>query len=358
MPGAFVDLRSDTFTLPTAAMYAALSDSPLGDDVYSEDETVKRLEKMAADATGKPAALLVTSGTQGNLAALMALCQRGDEVLLGAGSDLYNFETGSISAIGGLYPRPLDDSCGWIVPEAIRAAVRPRDVHFGTTRVLVVENSHARSGGTPVPMSVLRAIVGAARDKGLMLHMDGARLFNAAVALKVDAAEIAAEFDTVTFCLSKGLGAPIGAMVCGSTELIDRARTIRKMLGGGMRQAGWIAAPGLVAIEGRDRLAEDHRRARRLAEGLAGFEGIAVDPGKVLTNMVVVRVRPPFKGPGELQAALRAEGVRCFGLGSDAVRLVTHVGIDDADVERAIEAFKRATATASASADAAATGPY
>lgn len=358
MAGEFVDLRSDTFTLPTPEMYRSVASAGLGDDVYGEDPTAVRLERAAADLTGKAAALLVSSGTQGNLTALMALCQRGDEVLLGAGSDLYNFETGGIAAIAGLFPRPLDDVQGWIDPAVVSAAVRPQDVHFGTTRVLVIENSHARSGGTPVPLPVLEAIVAAAREKNLLLHMDGARLFNAAAALGVPAAEIAAHVDTTTFCLSKGLGGPIGAMVCGPADVIARARIVRKMLGGGMRQAGWIAAPGLVALENRHRLGEDHRRARRLADALTGMSGIAVDPSRVRTNMVIVRIEPPVSSTGTLVAALYLEGVRCFSLGPGAVRLVTHIGISDEDIERAVAAFRRAVAKITATtAASAAQGP-
>jgi threonine aldolase len=352
-----VDLRSDTFTLPTAQMYESVRTASLGDDVYGEDPTVARLEEKAAELTGKAAGLFVTSGTQGNLTALMAMCQRGDEVLLGAGSDLFNFETGGISAIAGLFPRPLDDSRGWIEPLTIASAVRPRDVHFGTTRVAVIENSHARSGGTPIPIAVLEEIAAAAREKGLLLHMDGARLFNAAVALDVPAAAITAHVDTVTFCLSKGLGAPAGALVCGPSDVIDRARLARKMLGGGMRQAGWIAAPGLIALENRDRLQEDHARARRLALALQGLPGIAVDPARVRTNMVIVGIEPPVPSASVLITALRAEGVRCFSLGQQAVRLVVHHGISDACIDRAVEAFQRATITMPETA-AGGSGPY
>jgi threonine aldolase len=353
----FVDLRSDTFTLPTREMYEALDAAVLGDDVYGEDPTVALLEWTAAQVTGKEAGLLVSSGTQGNLTGLMALCERGDEVLLGAGGDLYNFETGGISAVAGLFPRPLNDERGWIDPAVVAAAVRPRDVHFGRTRVLVIENSHARSGGTPVPMDVLAELSEVARSRQLSIHMDGARVFNAAAALEVPVSEIVVHVDTVTFCLSKGLGGPVGAMLCGSAETIEKARLARKMLGGGQRQAGWIAAPGLIALQNRHRLVGDHRRARLLADALDGLPGLSVEHDRVRTNMVIVGVKPPIPNAAALITALKREGVRCFSLGSKAVRLVTHVGIGDDDIERAAAAFRRAVETA-VEADAGQTGPY
>ena len=351
-----IDLRSDTFTKPTAAMYEALRDAPLGDDVYGEDPTVRRLEERAAELTGKEAALLVSSGTQGNLVAFMALCERGDEVLLGAHSDLYNFENGGLAAVAGLHPRPLDDERGWIRPEAAEAAIRPKDVHFGRTRVLAVENSHARSGGTPIPLGALRELADLAKLKGLVVHMDGARLFNAAVALDVDAAEIARFAETVTFCLSKGLSCPAGSMLCGTAGVIDKARRIRKMLGGGMRQSGWIAAPGLVALSDVGRLAEDHRRARTLAELLAGVEGITIK-NDVRTNIVIVETEDPVPSARSLIEALRAEGILCFSIGK-GIRMVVHRCIGDDDVEEVAAATRRAVAAAGRRAAEAPASPY
>ncbi|HEX2510471.1 MAG TPA: GntG family PLP-dependent aldolase [Microvirga sp.] len=351
-----IDLRSDTFTKPTAAMYEALRDAPLGDDVYGEDPTVRRLEERAAELTGKEAALLVSSGTQGNLVALMALCERGDEVLLGAHTDLYNFENGGLAVLAGLYPRPFDDETGWIRPEAAEAAIRPKDVHFGRTRVLAVENSHARSGGTPIPLGALQELADLAELKGLIVHMDGARLFNAAVAMDVDPAEITRFAETVTFCLSKGLSCPAGSVLCGTAGVIDKARRIRKMLGGGMRQSGWIAAPGLVALGDIGRLAEDHRRARKLAELLAGIEGIKVK-NDVRTNIVIVETEEPVPSARCLIEALRGQGVLCFSIGK-GVRMVVHRWIGDEDIDEVAAATRRAVAAAGRRAADAPASPY
>lgn len=352
-----VDLRSDTFSLPTDAMYEALRQAPLGDDVYGEDATVRALETRAAAVTGKEAALLVTSGTQGNLVALMSVCDRGDEALLGRYSDLCNFESGGIAAVAGIYPRALDDQPGCIDAAEVERAVRPNDVHFGRTRVLCIENSHARSGGLPVPIDVLEALREVTRRRGLWLHMDGARLFNAAIAQGVDPATIASHADSVTFCLSKGLSCPVGSLLCGDPAFIGKARRMRKLVGGGLRQAGWLAAPGLIALEELSRLAEDHARARRLAQGLSDIDAIDVDVSRVRTNMVVVGVKPPIESAAALIEAVRKEGVRCFSLG-DKLRLVTYRGIGDEDIEYAITAFRKAAAAAGHSARSRALGPY
>jgi threonine aldolase len=357
---ATIDLRSDTFTLPTESMYDALPGAPLGDDVYGEDPTVRRLEALAAARTGKEAALLVTSGTQGNLVSLLTHCARGAEVILGASTDLYNYEVSGMSVVGGLMPRPVDDSLGYPAPEAVSAAIRDgEDVHVGPTGVVCVENTHQRAGGLPIPLERLAEIGALAREHGLPVHMDGARVFNAAVALGVDAFEIVRHVDSVTFCLSKGLSGPAGSIVSGPEPFIARARRMRKLLGGGMRQSGWIAAAGIVALEeGVDRLAEDHLNARRLADGLARVPGIELDPEAVKTNIVYLRLAPAAPAAVAFVAALEAEGVKAFAMGERLVRLVTHRNIEPSDVDRAVDAAARALERAHAEAPAARLGPY
>lgn len=355
-----IDLRSDTFTLPSEAMYAALSRAPLGDDVYHEDPTVARLEALAAERTGKEAALLVSSGTQGNLVSLLSHCARGAEVIVGASTDLYNYEVSGMSAVGGLMPRPVEDARGYPTPDAIAAAVRSDDdVHVGPTGVVCLENTHQRAGGLPVPLERLEEIAAVTRDQGLPLHMDGARVFNAAVALGVDASEIVQHVDSVTFCLSKGLSCPAGSIVCAPAPFIARARRFRKMLGGGMRQAGWIAAAGIVALEeGIGRLADDHENARRLASGLARLKGVDLDPEKVATNIVYVRLDTAAPPAAAFVAALEAEGVKAFAMGYRLVRLVTHRNIDASLIEQAVEAAARALERADVGPAVAAAGPY
>jgi threonine aldolase len=353
-----VDLRSDTFSLPSGAMYEALRSAPLGDDVYAEDPTVRRLEALAAERTGKEAALLVTSGTQGNLVSLLAHCPPGAEVILGASTDLYNHEVGGMSAVGGLMPRPVDDRAGHPAPEAITAAIRPDDVHAGPTGAICIEDTHQRAGGLPVPLDRLAEISAVARAHDVPLHADGARVFNAAVALGVDASAMLSSVDSVTFCLSKGLSCPAGSVVCGTAEFVGRARRMRKMLGGGMRQAGWIAAAGIVALEeGVDRLADDHANARALADGLARLPGIELEPDRVVTNIVYFGLGGDAPPAGAFVAALERQGVRCFAMGERLVRMVTYRGIDREHVEAAVAAAARAL-DAAVDVEAGALGPY
>ncbi len=301
---AFIrELRSDTFSLPSPEMYDALRSAPLGDDVYNEDPTVERLQRRAADLTGKQAALLVTSGTQGNLAALLAQTRPGDEAICGRDSDLYNYEMGGLSAVGGLFPRTVDDSAGVPALDDVRRAIRAgMDIHHGQTRVLALENSHQRAGGRPIEPDAIGQLADLAHEHGFRVHLDGARLFNAAVALGVDAREITRDVDSVTFCLSKGLSCPVGSVLCGSEGMIERAKQARKMLGGGMRQAGWIAIAGIVALENIDRLRDDHRNAKTLAEALADLPEIEIDPGMLHKTAVNRRAtgptRPCLVGPG------------------------------------------------------------
>lgn len=331
-----INLRSDTFTLPTEEMYEALRSAPLGDDVYGEDPTVARLEELAATLTGKEAALLVSSGSQANLTAVMSACRPGDEIIIGATSDFYNSEQSSLSAVAGVMPRPLDDERGFLAVDDIERAIRDADVHNGVTRLICVENTHNRSGGFPIPPDRLQAIVELARSRGIRTHVDGARVFNAATALGLPASQVLEGVDTVSFCLSKGLSCPIGSLVCGSESTIETARRVRKLIGGGMRQAGWIAAPGLVGLTaGVARLGEDHARAERLAGGLRGIGEIELKPCGVRTNMVYFRV--PDGDDAGFAERLATAGVLAFAMGAGEVRFVVHRLLDDDDIDAAIE---------------------
>jgi threonine aldolase len=289
-----IDFRSDTVTWPTPAMYAAMQSAPLGDDVYGEDPTVNRLEALAAERTGKEAGLFVASGTMGNLVSILAHAGRGDEALVGEASHTYCWEAGGMAALGGVVPRVLaQDDFGRYDLAAVRASIRPDNPHLPTSRLILLESSVGGRHGVPLPLDYMADIRAIADQHGLRVHLDGARLFNAAVALGVPASDITRHVDSVTFCLSKGLCAPLGSMVCGSAELIHRARRMRKLVGGGMRQAGVPAAAGIVALEQMvERLADDHRHARQLAEGLARLPGIVIDVQRVSTNMVFFELAP------------------------------------------------------------------
>jgi len=332
-----VDLRSDTVTLPTEEMLEAMRTAELGDDVYREDPTVNRLEEHAAKKMGKEAALLTTSGTQANLVSLMSQTRRGDEVILEADAHLYYYEVGAFSAIGGLVPRLVSGNMGVITPEDIEKVLRPPNIHFPPTSLVCVENTHNRAGGTMWTPSQTKAVFDFAKTHGLSVHMDGARIFNAAVAQDVDVRQFTRYADTLMFCLSKGLSAPIGSLVVGSKELIDRARRCRKMLGGGMRQAGIIAAAGIVAIEKMvDRLRDDHANARLLAEGLAKIRGIGLDLSRVQTNIVLYDVSGLGVTAREWVAKLLPSGVKAGAQEGGRVRMVTHRGIEKDDIEYAL----------------------
>jgi len=280
-----IDLRSDTVTLPTEEMMKAIESAELGDDVYEEDQTVNRLQELAAKKTGKEAALLVTSGTQANLVSQLALTQRGQEIIVERDCHMYYYEVGGMSAIAGLIPRTIEGTMGYLEPEKIEREIREKDIHYPPTGLICLENTHNRAGGTVITPKQMEAVHNLAKSHGLPLYVDGARIFNAAVALHTDVKNF--RCDAMMFCLSKGLSAPIGSLICGSNEFIERARKLRKMLGGGMRQAGIIAACGIVAIEKMvDRLADDHRNAMILAEELNAMDGISVDMSRVQTNMV------------------------------------------------------------------------
>jgi threonine aldolase len=340
------DLRSDTLTTPSPEMREAMARAAVGDDVWGEDPTVQRLEMLAAERLGKDAGLFVTSGTQGNLVSLLAQTERGQEVILDLDSHIYNYEVGGASLIGGLQMRPVKTARGFLSPAQVREALRPPNIHLPVSALVCLENTHNRHGGTCCTPEEIGAVAGVAREAGLRVHLDGARLFNAAVALRREPREFAREVDSVTFCISKGLGAPVGSVVCGSGDFIARARRWRKMLGGGMRQAGVIAAAGLVALERMvDRLAEDHAHARLLADGLARMPGLRIDPGTVQTNIVILGVEAPG-AEGRTAALVKGcaeRKVKVHAMGPTSIRCVTHKDVDADDVARAVAAFGEIT---------------
>ena len=338
-----IDLRSDTVTLPTERMRRAMYNAELGDDVYGDDPTVNRLQERAAALLGKEAGLFVASGTQGNLVSVLAHTRRGDEVLVGDQCHVFHNEAGGASVLGGVALYPIaTNHAGELAPELIAAAVKPDDYHCPRTRLLCLENTHNASSGRALDRAQTAAMAAPARAAGLAVHLDGARLFNAAVALEVAAAELAAEVDSVTFCLSKGLSCPVGSVVCGSREFISEAARWRKLLGAGMRQVGVLAAAGLVALDTMiERLAEDHANARALARGLAQFAAIELDPDLIQTN--IVRFGVPAGRGAEIAAELRRAGV-LINPGDSDLRMVTHSGIAAADVTAAIAALRAALA--------------
>jgi threonine aldolase len=339
-----IDLRSDTVTQPTPEMRAAMASAEVGDDVFGEDPTVNRLEALSAERLGKEAGLFVPSGTMGNLAAVLTHCTRGDEVILGDLSHTFLYEAGGVAALGGVHPRPVSNAPdGTLGLEAVEAAIRADDVHFPTSRLICLENTHNRCGGAALDVEYTRRVAEIARRHGLGLHIDGARIFNAAAALGVSAAALADEADSVTFCLSKALCAPVGSVVCGSAEFVARARRIRKQLGGGMRQAGILAAAGIVALDTMvDRLTQDHDRARRLADGLAQIPGLRLDPGTPKTNMVYLTLSEQAPDALQVKERLAAHGVRVQPRDARRFRLVLHYWVDDEGVDRTIAAFRQA----------------
>jgi threonine aldolase len=316
----------------------------VGDDVWEEDPTVQRLEALAAERMGKEAGLFVTSGTQGNLVSVLAQTEPGQEVVLDLDSHIYNYEVAGAARVGGVQMRPVKTARGFLTPDQVREAVRPVNIHLPQTGLVCLENTHNRHGGTCCTPEEIAAVAAAAHGAGLAVHLDGARLFNAAVALRRPAADFARAVDSVTFCVSKGLGAPVGSVVCGSRELIGRARRVRKMLGGGMRQAGIIAAAGIVALETMvDRLAEDHRNARALAEGLARLPKLSVDLASVQTNIVIFHVERPG-GVDDLTRGAAARQVKVHGISPTSIRCVTHKDVDADDIAKALEVFGEITA--------------
>jgi threonine aldolase len=335
-----VDLRSDTLTMPTPEMRRAMAEAELGDDVFHEDPTVNRLEALAAERLGKEAAVLVTSGTQGNLVGVVSHTQRGDEVICGDQSHVFHYEVAGCAVVGSIQLRTVPSVNGMIDPEAVRAAIRPVDIHNPRTSVVCIENTHNRAGGVALTAAQTVSIAQVAHERGVAVHLDGARVFNAAVALGVDVRRLTAPVDSVTFCLSKGLAAPVGSVLCGSKEYIQVARKYRKLLGGGMREAGIIAAAGIVALTSMvDRLADDHANARRLAEGLADIPGIEIEPKTVQTNLVFFDVTAPL-GAASLVSGLRERGIGCLVSYGLRIRMVTHYGIERSDVEKTLQAVR------------------
>lgn len=345
-----IDLRSDTVTRPTPAMRAAMAEAEVGDDVFGEDPTINRLQEMSAELTGMEAGLFVASGTMGNLAAVLAHCQRGDEVILGSKAHTFLFEAGGISALGGVHSCQLPNQAdGSLALEDIQAALRPEnDPHQPHTRLITLENTHNRCGGSVQSVGYTRQVAEFAHAHGLKVHLDGARLFNASVSLGVPARELTQPLDSVTFCLSKALCAPVGSVLCGSQAFINEARRARKILGGGMRQAGILAAAGIVALQTMiDRLAEDHARALRLAQGLAAMPGLQMDPGTPFTNMIFCGLSPDTALTGQqVVAELMKYGVKVGAVGPRRFRLVTHYWVDDSGVDQALDAFRRVLQTA------------
>ncbi len=335
----YLDFRSDTVTLPTPEMREAMANAAVGDDVYGEDPTINQLQAMTADMLGKEAALLVPSGTMGNLAAILSHCQRGDELITGHLAHTFLYEAGGMAALGGVQPHTVQNQPdGTLKLEDIRAAIRPDDPHFPITRMVTIENTQNRCGGAVLSVEYTKAVGALAKEHGLIFHIDGARIFNAAVALGVPVSEMVAPADSVTFCLSKGLAAPVGSMLCGSHEFIARAQRARKQLGGGMRQAGILAAAGIVALEQMvDRLSDDHRRGQVLAAGLDAINGITLDANN--TNMVYFILDDEVSMDIEqFVDALKADGVLLGWTGDRRFRMVTHCWIDDAAITRAVEA--------------------
>jgi threonine aldolase len=337
-----IDLRSDTVTRPTPEMRRAMAEAEVGDDVFGDDPTVNSLQEFAADLLGKEAALFVPTGSMGNQVSLGSLTHHGDEVVCEAGAHFLHYEGGSAAAHLGLMMRPLPGDNGVIRADQVSAAIREGSEHAPRTAVVAIENTHNSAGGRVFPLEEAQAIAKVCDERGVAVHLDGARLFNAQAATGIPAREWAACADTLTFCFSKGLGAPIGSMVCSTTERIAAAHRLRKRLGGGMRQVGVIAAAARVALEtGPERLAEDHANARRLAEGLAELHPDAVDASAVETNMVYVNLTPFSKSGLEVAAGLLDEGVLTVASSQSSMRLVTHRDVSDADVELALTALRK-----------------
>lgn len=348
----FIDLRSDTVTKPTEGMREAMASAIVGDDVYGEDPTVNRLQEMMAEQVGMEAGLFVASGTMGNVVAILTHAGRGDEMILGHLAHTFLYEGGAAAGLAGVHPHILpNEDDGTIDLDAIEEAIRPANVHFPISRLLCLENTHNRCGGTAIASQYIDAAAQLAHSHGMSVHLDGARLFNAAVALGVTPAELTHNVDSVMICLSKGLGAPVGSVLCGTRAFIDRALRMRKIVGGGMRQAGIIAAAGVYSLEHNvDRLAEDHENAVRLAVGIDSIPGLTCtshgDPHRQPTNLVYFTVDGSAIGDPTINAdllsqRLRKRGILANSLGNATqMRMVTHIGVDEGDIEQAIAALR------------------
>jgi threonine aldolase len=342
MPHNPVDLRSDTVTRPTPEMRSAIAEAAVGDDVFGDDPTVNELQRLAAEMTGREDALFVPSGSMGNEVAIMAHTRRGDEAIVDVDSHIYNYEAAGPAVLCGVQLAPLKGDLGILTAGQVEAAIRPDDPHEAITRLVCLENTHNRAGGVVYPIETMREIYDLAGAKGLKVHLDGARIFNAAVASGIDVREYCALCDSMMFCLSKGLGTPIGSMVVGDRDFIKAAHRNRKLLGGGMRQVGIIAAAGIYALENNiDRLADDNARARRLGESISGIRTIAIDLETVQTNIIVVDVAGSVLSVEDAILRLEQEGVLVVPFGGTTIRAVTHLDIDDGDIDRTIEAFEK-----------------
>jgi threonine aldolase len=337
-----IDLRSDTVTLPTKAMREAIYKADLGDDVFEEDPTTNRLEQKAAELVGKEAALLVPSGTMANLVCVLTHCARGEEAILGDRSHMFLNEAGSMSTVGSIHPHIIPNQPdGTLRLEDIEGAVRGPNVHWPRTRLILLESTHNRCYGAPLTSDYIASVAALAERHDLKLHLDGARIFNAAIYLKTDVREFTRHVDSVSFCLSKGLAAPVGSLVCGSKEFIAEARRNRKVLGGGMRQCGIIAASGLVALDQMiERLEEDHRNARKLAGGIAQIPGLSIELERVRTNIIYFDLAVDRIAADEFLTQLDKRGVRALSTGPSRFRMVTHYGITSEDIDRAMAALR------------------
>jgi threonine aldolase len=341
-----IDLRSDTVTRPTEEMREAMRSAEVGDDVYLEDPTVNRLQEMAAALLDKEAALFVASGTMGNQVCLRLHTEPGQEVILEERSHIFNYEMGAMAVVSGALPRPVRGEDGLLYWPAIEAAIRPRSAYYvAQTGLIALENTHNMAGGAVMPLSSMEEICSRAHEAGLPVHLDGARIFNAAVALRRDPRELARPFDSIMFCLSKGLSAPVGSMIVGSRQFIDRALAVRRLFGGAMRQVGVLAAAGIVALEKMvSRLEEDHVNAQLLARGLAEIEGIRIDPEKVQTNILVFDIAGTGLGTSEFSAKLKDRRVLANGINQREMRMVTHKDVSRSDVETALEVIREIVA--------------
>ncbi len=335
-----IDLRSDTVTKPTPAMRQAMMAAEVGDDVFGEDPTVNALQEKAAQLLGKEAAIFVASGTMANQLSIKAHTQPGDEVIIEAGSHAMNFEGGAGAVLSGVQFFGIPGNRGIIDVAQVEAAIRPDDAHFPVSRLIIIENTHNRGGGTVFPLSKILEIRELANRRGLRMHMDGARLWNACVAAGISPAQYAAPFDSISVCLSKGLGCPAGSLVVGSKDFIKRVHRLRKMVGGGMRQIGFLAAAGIYALDHHiERLEEDHRKAKRLAHGLAEIKNIKINPTEVETNILYFDVSPAEKTAQEVVLACRQKGVLLHATGKTRIRCVTHLDVSFADIDHALQVF-------------------
>ncbi len=336
-----IDFRSDTITQPTPEMRRAMMEAEVGDDVFGDDPTVNRLQEMIAEMCGKEAALFVPSGTMGNQVSIKTHTQPGDEIIVERNAHIFNYECGSPGMLSGVQVLPIEGHHGVITAEQIARVVRPVNIHHPTTRLICLENTHNRAGGTIFPLSEIQKIYQFARGTGLRMHLDGARLWNASVATGIPIKDYCQYFDSVQLCFSKGLGAPVGSIIVGNTEFIHRARYFRKAFGGGMRQAGILAAGAIYAVQHHlERLAEDHRRARRLAEAIAQLPGISLDLNTVQTNIVIFDMAHAAMSAEALVQRLQQENILMIHFGESKIRAVTHLHIQDEDIERTISTLR------------------